>query len=121
VTDPYASALTRHRDAVARGEQAFLNDLFNVPEPAARHSDPATSHEAAASMADEADHQRATVLAALHDFGPMSNDQLDQQLGWRVGTASRRTAELLKVGLVRRTDTRVPTRTGRAAFLLEAA
>lgn len=115
--DAYATALAKQREDAARGQVAGL-DLFT---PTARATDPATSHEAADSMVDAAHHQRATILAALHDFGPQSNDQLDARLGYRVGTASRRTAELVKLGLVRRTTRRVPTRTGRAAFLLEAA
>lgn len=115
-TDLYTAELARHREHVAREEQAFIEDQFNAP--AARRTDPATSHEAAASVVDHAANQRAEIMAALREFGPATNDALDARLGYRVGTASRRTTELYRMGLIiRGTDTR-ETRTGRRALVL---
>lgn len=117
----YSAELARQRAQAQANAQRFLNDLFNVPTPAARITDPVTSHAAADSMVDHAANQRAEILAALAERGPMTNDSLDDLFGWRVGTASRRTAELVKLGLVvRGTETRV-TRTGRRALVLKVA
>jgi len=118
--DAYTAALARQRAQAQRNAERFLADLFNVT-PVARHSDPVTSHAAADSMVDHAHNQRAEILASIHEHGPQTNDELDFLLGYRIGTASRRTAELIRSGhLIRSDETRL-TRTGRAAHILKAA
>lgn len=83
-----------------------------------RAGDPETSHRAAQDARGRAGAQRRQILAAL-TLNPMTNDELDQMMGWRVGTASRRTAELVRLGLIKRTATMRPTRTGSQAFVFE--
>lgn len=87
------------------------------PAPKARRTDPETSHAAAASMGDAAGIQRAAILAALVGVDGLTNDELDAAHGWRTGTASRRTVELLRAGqVIRGPDTRL-TEGGRAALV----
>ena len=94
--------------------------------PRARRTDPETSHEAAESMVEGAASQRAEILRVLRDdhelwmWSPscgMTADELDEYIGWRATTAGRRLIELQRLGLVRRTTEKRPTRSGRAAFV----
>jgi type II secretory pathway predicted ATPase ExeA len=87
------------------------NDL-----PLARATDPETSHRAARDAAGRAGAQRRQVLQVL-TLAPRTNDEIDVYMGWRVGTAGRRTGELVKLGLIERTATTRQTRTGSAAFV----
>ncbi len=89
----------------------------DLPAPRARSTDPATSHDAAASMRDVAAQQAAAILAHLRTHGPATADGLDAAIGWRPTTAGRRLAELERVGQVRRLATTALTRSGRAAQL----
>ena len=87
----------------------------------ARTSDPETSHEAAASMYDEAKAQRGHIYRWLKEHGGMTADALDQALGLRVTSAGRRLPELESEGLVRKTQRQAMTRSGRSAIIWEAA
>ncbi len=89
-------------------------------EPRARTTDPQTSHEAAASMADAAGRQRAMVLLVLRDHGPQTADAVDAILegeGWKRTTAGRRLPELMEIGQVERTDEKRLTRSKRRAHV----
>lgn len=85
--------------------------------PAARTTDPATSHLAAASMRSVAHTQRLSILEHLEKCGERgcTADELDRALNWRVGRSGRRLGELLKAGLVRVAPTTRETATGRQA------
>ena len=88
-----------------------------------RPSDPPSSHLAARANKAEREAQTRAILVALAHAGRdgLSNDQLDAMHSWRAGTASRRTAELIGKGQVRRlTETRA-TRTGSPAHVLVLA
>lgn len=93
-------------------------DLF--APPAARRADPPSSHLAARANKAEREAQTRAILVALAHAGRdgLSNDQLDAMHSWRAGTASRRTAELIRDGRVRRLLTTRPTRTGSPAHVL---
>ena len=93
--------------------------LFDAPAPAARHTDPETSHAAAESMGLAAGKQRSDVLAALAD-GPATAAELDQRLDWPWTTANRRMKELERLGLVERTGETRPTPRGRSAEVWQA-
>ena len=86
--------------------------------PRARQTDVETSHEAAASMTEGVGAQRARILLALA-AGPMTADQLDELIGWRITTAGRRLPELRKMGRVRMLEATGKTRSGRRARLWE--
>lgn len=90
------------------------------PDPVARASDPDTSHEAAASMVDEAQNQRIQIYAWLVGHGPMTADELDEALGFRLTSSGRRLPELRETGKVRMTEEKRKTRSGRSARLWEA-
>jgi len=117
--DPYTAALVRQRDAVACGEQAFLNDLFNV-----RPSDPETSHEAAALHPDHRAEQRRKLLAAFDAAGAagLTADEADTACDFYTGTAGRRLHELEAAGSIHRTtDTRATRRGGRGVVYVHAS
>ena len=86
-----------------------------APTPAARLTNPDTSHAAAQSMREQARVQRAQIVACLRQHGPMTADEIDQQMGYRPTTAGRRMAELAKLGTVRTNGETRLTRSGRAA------
>jgi predicted transcriptional regulator len=83
--------------------------------PAARKTDPVTSHDAAASMLEAAGLQRRILVNLLRAHGPMTADELDTLADWRPTTAGRRLAECERLGVVQRTGATRPTRSGRAA------
>ena len=102
--------------------------LFDDPPPVARASDPPASHAAARRARDIAHAQRNAILMALAVRGRAgaTNDDLDAVYGWRPGTASRRTAEMVITEEhpdrpIRRLDAMRPTRTGSPAHVLVLA
>lgn len=94
-------------------------DTMDMFSPRARSTDPDTSHAAAVSVADSAGGQRARCLAELAR-GPLTADEIDGRVGWRITSAGRRLSELLEIGLVRRLDSKRKTRSGRMARLWES-
>lgn len=72
--------------------------LFDLPR--ARRSDPETSHQAAASMVDEAQRQKAELRAWLDRQGPNGAiaNEADLAHDWDDGTAGRRFGELVREG-----------------------
>ena len=86
----------------------------------ARTTDPDTSHQAAASMEDGAASQRKQINQYLIANAGRTADALDHELGLRVTSAGRRLSELEAAGLVRKTERRAPTRSGRSAIIWEA-
>lgn len=93
---------------------------MNEPTPAARATDPATSHAAAASMEESAVAQRDRILWWLRNSGPSTADRLDAALALRPTSAGRRLPELRDLGLVRMTERMAKTRSGRPANLWAA-
>ena len=90
------------------------------PDPRARNTDPDTSHQAAESMADEAESQRRRILACLRYYGAMTADALDEVLELRLTSAGRRLPELEEADLVTLTGGKALTRSGRQARLWRA-
>lgn len=70
---------------------------FDEPAPAARRTDPPTSHEAAAAARSFASNHRQRILDALA-AGPASKTQLASRTGIDGVAVARRTAELLIAG-----------------------
>ena len=109
-SDLFASAMAVN--GLARG-----NEVRYDP-PRARASDPATSHEAAASVKESAAIQREMIVNLIRRRGPLTNDEIDEAFAWREGTASRRTIELYRHGDLQRDPRTVrETRTGRKAMV----
>ena len=93
----------------------------------ARYTDPATSHEAAATVTDLRKKQ-ADVWHMLNTLGPLTDEQLVDAFAsdWATpiqqspsGVRTRR-SELARKGLVRATGTLRVTRSGRKAQVWEA-
>lgn len=91
----------------------FKGDDYSPPR--ARNTDPETSHQAAASMAEGASGHRRAIMVALRTKGGMTGDALDDLLSWKSATACRRLKELVDSGLVVRTIEVRKTRSGRDA------
>ena len=85
----------------------------------ARRSDPDTSQEAADSIGGFANSHRRKIVEYLTDEGEATGDHLDEVFGWKHATANRRLPELRELGIVRMTDRRAITRSGRSARLWE--
>jgi len=86
----------------------------------ARNSDPATSHEAAASLSDaQLRESQAIVLEALREHGPMPDHELVPLLTGKLSASGARTrrAELAQAGLVAYTGENVRTESGRQAMV----
>lgn len=83
-----------------------------------RRTDVETSHQAAASMTEGVGAQRERILQELTGR-PMTADQLDEIIGWRITTAGRRLPELRELGRVRMLEQTAMTRSGRRARLWE--
>ena len=88
--------------------------------PAARATDPTTSHQAAAAARDHAGVQRVRILKHLQQCGMLTADALDEALQMRATSAGRRLPELEALGLARPTEKTARTRSGRQARLWEA-
>jgi len=99
-----------------------LDELGGLPlfPPRSRNSDPETSHEAAGSMAGEANAQRQRIISLLREFGPTTADGIDFALKLRDTSAGRRLPELKEMGLVEMTAKVALTRSGRQAHVWRA-
>lgn len=109
-----------HDDAEAQlmRRAPVTDDLPLFAAPAARATDPATSHDAARSMADgPAEAQAHAILRALLTYGDATADALDARIGWRDTTAGRRLKELDRAGYAYPLQGTAVTRSGRKAHL----
>lgn len=93
--------------------------------PTTRHSDPSTSHDAAASVTNTTEKQRV-VLMLLHEYGPMTDhdllEQYDGMPGLRLPYQSQsgirtRRAELVDRGLAYDTGERRRLPSGRRGIV----
>lgn len=87
--------------AFARDETVRAAYAFGIG-PAARHTDPPTSHQAAALAALRAGSQRTRVLRALAwaDQDGLTDFELADAIGSRQTSCGVRRSELVKLGLV---------------------
>ena len=92
-------------------------DLFTLPVPAARQSDPDTSHIAAASMVEGASRHAQLVLSALKTLGPATYTELATATGLAPVQVNRRLHELRRARLVERLPETRLTPSGRPARL----
>lgn len=94
--------------------------------PRARRTDPATSHDAAASVRNMTQTHRA-LLALISLEGPLTDEALlllwNDRIAERISPSGLRTrrAELVDLGLVRDSGQRKPLESGRAAIAWEIA
>jgi hypothetical protein len=85
------------------------------PEPpAARCTDPDTSHEAAAIPRSQ---QRAAVFEAFRELGTATDYEISVHLGINRCSAGKRRVELQRDGWIAATDERRPTDTGARAIV----
>ena len=78
----------------------------------ARNSDPATSHEAAASITDVSSHY-AQILEALSTIGPLGKDGISFYSRLDRNQISRRLNEMQKLGLISLTGKTVKSNANR--------
>lgn len=95
--------------------------LFDLGKAHARPTDPQTSHEAAASV--DVRRSRDVVLALLSDRGPLPDHALVMLASPYMSASRARTAraELVKQGLVRRSNRDGRTPAGRRCQVWEVA
>ncbi len=79
-----------------------------------------TSQKAAESIREHAGTMRHKVWQSLVVFGPMTREEIEAVTGYGGNTVRPRVAELVKRRLVRETDQRRKTKSGREAVVLEA-
>lgn len=78
----------------------------------ARNSDPATSHQAAASITDVNSHY-AQILEALSTIGPLGKDGISFYSRLDPNQIARRLNEMQKLGLIRLTGKTVKSNSNR--------
>ena len=84
------------------------------PAPMARHSDPDTSHEAAAQAKElQARHHRL-IIECLQAHGPMGKDGIAARTALTGVAVARRLPELERTGQAKPTGRRVSSTTGRS-------
>lgn len=87
--------------------------IHATPDPAARSTDPATSHQAAAAAKElQARHHRL-ILAALEQHGPMGKDGIASRTNLTAYQVGKRLTELGRVNAIRLTGRTVPSIAGR--------
>ena len=112
------STTFKHLYECSKGHTTATPNTMLEMLPRARETDVETSHQAAASIADQAGSQRERILLELErEGGPLTADQLDDFIGWRLTTAGRRLPELREMGRVRMLERTAMTRSGRRARL----
>jgi DNA-binding transcriptional ArsR family regulator len=77
-------------------------DVPHLTAPAARNTDPVTSHQAAREITADGsrDRQAAAILAAVRDHPDETAAELAGRLGMERAQTSKRLPELRRVGLV---------------------
>ncbi|CAB4154029.1 hypothetical protein UFOVP626_55 [uncultured Caudovirales phage] len=87
--------------------------IFPLGEfPRVRSSDPATSHQAAASITDVRSHY-AQILEALSTIGPLGKDGISFYSKLDPNQIARRLNEMQKLGLIRLTGKTVKSNSNR--------
>lgn len=89
--------------------------------PAARASDPSTSHMAAAAAARFAIDHKERISAALRKHGPMGKDAIGRACGLDGVSVARRLAELARMRMIRLTGKKVSSDRGSPEREWEAA
>lgn len=78
-----------------------MSDQLDLFTPAARLTDPRTSHEAAAVVGPRAQRDRDRVLDALRIFGALTDFELALAINSQQTSCGVRRGELVRAGLVR--------------------
>lgn len=87
----------------------------------ARNTDPVTSHLAAATVYQFAGNHIEQIVSALHQFGPMTADEIATRTSLDKYQICRRLPEAEKAGMVKATEILRHTKSGRAARVWESA
>jgi hypothetical protein len=91
----------------------FFKKIIPVGEfGRARTSDPATSHQAAASITDVSSHY-AQIMEALSTIGPLGKDGISFYSRLNPNQIARRLNEMQKLGLIRLTGKKVKSNSNR--------
>lgn len=84
-------------------------------KPAARATDPQTSHDAAKRVAGSAGQHRAAILEALR-AGPAGQTEIARRTGMTVAAVSKRLCELRRAEMIERAGETVSGTGGREAM-----
>lgn len=91
--------------------------LFDGRPPAEPRAIAETSRSAASSMVESSKAIRADVLREIRTCGGLTDDELERVLHRRHQTVSARRRELVLLGLVKDSETRRKTSSGRSAVV----
>jgi len=80
--------------------QPVVRGEVNFPAPVARHTDPATAHEAAAVAAPSASHGRLLALRTLAQHTDLTDFELADLTGWLQPSIGKRRGELMNADLM---------------------
>lgn len=81
------------------GQSINLGEV-NFPATSARHTDPATAHEAAAVAAPSASHGRLLALRTLAQHANLTDFELADLTGWLQPSIGKRRGELMNADLM---------------------
>jgi DNA-binding MarR family transcriptional regulator len=85
----------------------------------APHNGTDTSVSAAKAATPAMTARRATVLRAIIQHGPATQEQIADRLAWPIQSVNPRVNELARMNLIRDTGERRPTRSGKRAAVWE--
>lgn len=91
-----------------------MRTLFDAP-----HNGTDTSRGAAKAATPAMTAKRAAVLGAVIGYGPMTQEEVATFLAWPIQSVNPRVNELARLGLIRDTGERRPTRSGKRAAVWE--
>lgn len=91
-----------------------MRTLFDAP-----HNGTDTSVSAAKAATPAMTARRATVLRAIIQHGPATQEQIADRLAWPIQSVNPRVNELARLNLIRDTGERRPTRSGKRAAVWE--
>ena len=93
---------------------------LSLLDPTARHTDPTTSHQAAATARTHTESDRELVLRLLRQHGPLTDFEIAAFAGRQQTSLGVRRGDLCKVGLVRYAGFTRPAPSGAAARVWQA-
>lgn len=97
-----------------------LDLIHSEPMPAARRSDPATSHAAALEAVELSRRHRSIIVECLKRYGALGKDGIAARTRIDGVAVCRRLCELQREGLIRPTGRTVQSTAGRAEREWEA-
>jgi predicted HTH transcriptional regulator len=117
---PFGSGQGNARVTKEKENEVTMPKYRIVPKKIHHTDDPDTSREGAESISTYAESLRQRIHSLLQQKGPMSAEQIADALDVTHLQAMKRLSDLKNLNLIRDTNLRVPTRSGRRQIVWEA-